>query len=115
MAWSTVCFLIFLILLFSIAVLKLFPYYSIHISARRIGLRDKGYTGNEDDSSITVHDFCETRLRIGIDKQGTASEYCWKCEYIFPDDPDPKEKEPAPVAYHDYTNIRFLKKTGTNG
>lgn len=113
MAWSTVFFLVFLILLCFAVGLKLFPYYFVHISARRIGLRDKGYIGNEDDLLVQVHEFCETRTRIGIDAQGTEQKYCWKCERILSDDPDPKEKESVPVECYSDTNIIPLKRTGS--
>ncbi len=113
MAWSTVGFLVFLILMCFVIARELIPYCFIQISARRIGLRDKGYTGNKDDSSVLVHEFCETRTRIGIDKQGTEYEYCWKCERIFSDDPDPGEKEPAPVECHNNTNVIPFKRTGS--
>lgn len=79
--------------------------YRIWRSARRMGLRDKGMKESwiEGDRHLAdVHVFCRTRIRIGIRKDGTAVQYCWRCERISedPTDPPPKGREdvPAPEA-----------------
>ena len=68
-------------------------------SARRIGLRDKGEIPETyPEKGIVqriVHAKCYTPVRIGIDKQGQAHEYCWRCECLIGSretPPDPGEE-----------------------
>lgn len=82
---------------FSIFVLLIKPI-NIILSARRIGLRDKGKTEFiiEDEREICwTHSDCNTRTRIGIDKKGDHVEYCWRCECIISSDQnfDPDDGE----------------------
>ena len=87
-----VLFISFLFFVFNIK--ELFSFFIILFSAARIGLRDKGT--NENGCS---HEYCGTPVRIGIDSDDEAREYCWRCEVIFSDedDPDPKDKEDLPI------------------
>lgn len=63
-------------------------------SADRIKLRDKGEVKNG-----LVCSYCSTTVRIGINKNGEAFKYCWRCECIFSDDSDdgPGGGESEPV------------------
>ncbi len=71
-------------------------FFRIWRSARRIGLRDKGYL-EPNKRTVWTHASCSTRLRVGIDAQGEAVHYCWRCERVMDDSilEDPKEKEPV--------------------
>ena len=69
----------------------------IYLSAFRVGLRDKGFTG-ESDGKIWAHTFCLTRARIGIHrKKKIPVQYCWRCEMILSEmnPSDPGEGAPA--------------------
>ena len=56
--------------------------------APRLGLRDKGrapYSAGYYSVSVT-HDFCHTRIRIGITQAGANVSYCHRCECILEQD-----------------------------
>jgi hypothetical protein len=56
---------------------------AIRRSAKKLGLRDKGEMDLYVEDSqwvMTTHNFCHTRVRIGIRMDGTSVKYCWKCE-----------------------------------
>ncbi len=65
------------------------PNGKIRASAKRLGLRDKGAVEPTEDSNgnklYDTHTLCHTYIRIGIDKNGTRTCYCWRCEEIFDD------------------------------
>lgn len=82
--------------MYDVLVLALFIYYvkdseawksvleypQVLMSARRMGLRDKGTEGH------SYHSKCGTDVRIGITASQAAVDYCWRCECVVPDDPD---------------------------
>ena len=81
-------------------------WYRIKKAAKNLGLQDRGniestyYSNNLE--RIVLHEFCNTRLRIGIDidHEGLVVRYCWRCEYILPpmyDPPPGGEREPQPA------------------
>lgn len=71
----------------------------IKVSARRLGLYDRGQVEVASDDSVVCCNFCLTRARIGIDRapsKGTH-RYCWRCENFLDeeneDDPPPGEEK----------------------
>ena len=75
-------------------------------SARRIHLRDKGKAQRDDDGRAMIHTFCRTRVRIGIDTEGTAFRFCWRCEMVLSSiaQPGPKGKEDIPAPENEETS-----------
>lgn len=76
----------------------MFQALRIYLSARRIGLRDKGeiqeeYVPSPDNLAglvglggsivIFLHSKCKTRVRIGINRHGQTCMYCWRCEEVL--------------------------------
>ncbi len=78
----------------------MFEWLRARRAAKRLGLRDRGRVGTRHIFNKESHfmqpveiccERCMSRIRIGINKQGQAEEYCWRCESIIreppPDDP----------------------------
>jgi|SRR6185437_1193475 len=75
----------------------LLSFLLIQKSAKRMSLRDKGKVYDETGTRL-VHTWCGTPARIGINAQGEAKRYCWKCEKILrlPNDTDPDDEKGLP-------------------
>ncbi len=72
------------------------------VAARRMGLRDRGYTQShqetdadgKDFTSTNMHAGCWTRTRIGIKEDGTVVRWCYRCEVITSVVKPAKQKAP---------------------
>jgi hypothetical protein len=82
--------------------ITMLTWLEIRASAKRLGLRDKGQVGYRCDTEgkipyTFVDPRCNTRLRVGVDPDGEAMLYCWRCESIFNEEPDPPSDEKKPL------------------
>lgn len=81
----------------------MFTWLRARKAAKRLKLRDKGsvqhhWSQDLEITVVNVHVTCRTVTRIGIDTQGIAYEYCWRCERILGTSyRPPKGKEPLPI------------------
>lgn len=72
---------------------------TIALSARWLGLRDKGEVRawvEDGEKMYRVHALCNTRSRIGVNSDGYKVEYCWRCKQVLRDlviDDDPKQSD----------------------
>lgn len=67
---------------------KCYELIQIHKSARKLGLRDRGTIRERqtvEGQVIRVHGNCNTKIRIGIKKNGESVHFCWRCECILND------------------------------
>lgn len=100
---STTMIISFIVGVLAVKIWDLPKYITIKRSAFHLGLRDKGEIEPfyEDDRHLAlIHSDCNTRVRIGINKQSHSVNYCWRCETIFTDSsyvPGPDGGEEIPV------------------
>ncbi len=70
----------------------MFEWFRARRVAKRLGLRDRGATPSrqefDPDANAYIYvplvcDLCNTRIRIGINRDGYPLRYCWRCESII--------------------------------
>ncbi len=99
--WDVFLKISVVVLMFSLLCAQFMPYLFIWKAAKRLKLRDKGMVQAFMDNGTLkgwMHSFCNTRFRIGINKEGQAVQYCWRCEFISPEPygSDPKGRDSIP-------------------
>jgi hypothetical protein len=97
---------------------KLSTFWRIKLSARKLGIWDRGYVAKDTLGNRPRHDICHNWLRVGIYPRSTlAMRYCWlcRCTVFTAEDATPRIAAPeATVTRSENNVIEFAERRNTS-